>query len=167
MTRAFLVVFVLLVGLSGVVEAHEVFRYIDPAFPQKRIAIDVDRRQFLVADVGEDMEVCEPGSPFICVESETLSFHFPRVLGQGQAEWEAHGRKYRVESVENYELWGRQERLMRIRMDAQGQSTFYLYSEEVGLMGIGFVNPKTRAYVTYLIDGDRGFGSARTMSETP
>lgn len=158
MLRVLVAAFVLLLGLSGEVEAHESFKYRDPAFPEKRISIDVGREQFLVADVAEDMKVCKSGASFICVESRTLSFHFPRNFKDGQKEWDAHGRKYRVESVESYEIWGRQERLMRIRMDSQGESTIYLYSQKVGLMGIGFVDPKTRSYAIYLVDGERGFG---------
>ncbi|WP_157500139.1 hypothetical protein [Lysobacter sp. Root983] len=147
-------------------EAHaaDVYRYSDPIFPAKGLALRVSDKQFTVADMAEDLYVCGEESAFLCARSATFKFDVPRAIKSGQRNWMVDGRKYQIEAVEQYPFQGATEELMRIREWGASGGTIYLYSQERGLVGIGFVRLDDRTYSTYLLEGNCGFGASKACS---
>lgn len=146
--------------------AADVYRYSDPLFPAKRLALRVSDKQFTVADMAEDLYVCGKESEFHCVRSATFKFEIPKVIQSGQRSWAVDGRKYQIEAIEKYSLRGATEELMRIREESASSSSIYLYSLKHGLVGIGFVNKSDQTYSTYLLEGNCGFGALEVCPST-
>lgn len=146
--------------------AADEYRYSDPLFPAKRMALRVSDKQFTMADMAEDLYVCGKESEFHCVRSATFKFEIPKVIKSGQRNWVVDGRKYQIEAIEKYSLRGATEELMRIREENASSSSIYLYSLKRGLVGIGFVNKGDRTYSTYLLEENCGFGASEVCPST-
>lgn len=148
-------------------QATETHKYSDPLFPAKSLTLLVSDKQFAVADMAEDLYICDQDSEFYCARSKTLKLDIPKTIGNGQQEWVIEGRKYRIEAVEKYSLRGRTEELMRIRGESESSSNIFLYSLSRGIVGMGFVRTDDRSYTVYLLEGACGFGAPKSCSADP
>lgn len=141
--------------------------------------LDRDTIQFYVSsENGEDArigyhdalniaELCDAKSDYICFFTLRLAFAVPKRIDPPTDDWTVRGQKFElVERGLSVSLLGRKlENLFLIRSPASatqrgkrsGKAVYYLYSQEIGLVGFGD-DPALEPSTAYWLTGTRGFG---------
>jgi hypothetical protein len=147
------------ISLSAIADEREIYTYRDPIFPKKRLSINVSERFFQIAGVAIPMSICGNDEDYICVVSDGFYFHIPKSGELSNREWNVQGIRYTSENKEEVSIWGKLHSVSRISGVSKKMHIIYLYSKDSGLVGFSFVDKKSGAKGTYLLDGLCGFGA--------
>jgi hypothetical protein len=154
-----------LASFNAVAADNGRFTYRDPVFPKKRLTINVSERIFQIADVAIPMSVCGSDDDYICVLSDGFYFHKPSEGIESKRKWKADGIRYTSDSEETISLWGKSHLIWRINGVGKQMHIIYLYSKDAGLVGFSFVDKKSGAKGTYLLDEKCGFGASNACEK--
>lgn len=139
------------------------YTYRDPIFPKKSLVINLSEKAFHIGGVALPMTVCKNDDSYLCVESDGFNFHIPK-KDHSRTAWQINGISYKADD-ERIAILGNNFSVRRINGKGKNLHIIYMFSSENGLIGFSFVDEKTGAKGTYLLDQNCGFGAKMECRE--